>query len=218
VRALRDEGYSEIRYVSGESSAIIPLSTLYAQFMDGETVVDVDTYEIRLWNLRSEALVAYTDAVDSTYTLNTNPVHFEMLINLVPTDENPSPEPRDVLSLMQGITLRLFPTDETDTALTDYMVLAASSVYDKPTDTLEQLASTEPIAFEEMPLDESEYGEGTFFAAVTPRMGGDYAIGQPLPETEDETLSTDFEEDSFEEDALEEDTLKEEPSEDGTQV
>ena len=121
LEALRQAGYTDVELTVGEAQARIPLATLFAEYVDGESTLVVGGYEIRLWLPDETGMEPYEQQVLADSGTVIRPCHFEVLA--LPEQEDADAE--DVLSLMDGIQLLLIPQETPDYQNVPYSVIRA---------------------------------------------------------------------------------------------
>lgn len=115
IAGIRAAGYTDVELQVGEAELRVPLDTLYAEYVGESGTLSVDYYELRLWMLDG------SEAACEGYRTVTTPVRCEVLA--APAGEDAEGE--DVLSLLDGVLLRLVPEEEPDYENTHYFVLRA---------------------------------------------------------------------------------------------
>lgn len=157
LEALRQAGYTDVELTVGEAQARIPLSTLFAEYVDGESTLVVGGYEIRLWLPDEAGMEPYEQQALAGCGTVIRPCHFEVLA--LPEQEPADEE--DVLSLMDGVQLLLIPQETPDYQNVPYSVIRAPMAGSGA-------AATEGAMF--------IMEDGTVKCVLTPLFGGMYAL------------------------------------------
>ena len=111
IDQLRIDGYTDLEMIVGTAELRIPLSALYAEYVDGDGTLSVERYEARLWPV---------EALPSDRALAAPAAHVELLA--VAEQESGAVE-EDVLSLLDGVRLMIVPEAEPDYQGMHYDVL-----------------------------------------------------------------------------------------------
>ena len=111
IDQLRIDGYTDLEMIVGTAELRIPLSALYAEYVDGDGTLSVERYEARLWPV---------EALPSDRALAAPAAHVELLA--VAEQESGAVE-EDVLSLLDGVRLMIVPEAESDYQGMHYDVL-----------------------------------------------------------------------------------------------
>ena len=161
INALRQAGYTDVELTVGEAQVRIPLTTLFAEYVSGESTLVVSGYEIRLWPLDEMELEAYEQQALADCITVMKPYHLEVLA--LP-EEDAAAEPEDVLSLLDGVQLLLVPEEAPDYQNVPYTLIRAE--LDDP----EVVPAPEGATF----IMEDD----TVKCVLTPLYGGMYALAR----------------------------------------
>ena len=118
VNALRQAGYTDVELTVGEAQVRVPLNTLFAEYVGGESTLVVDSYEIRLWPLDEAELEDYERLALADRSTVMKPFHLEVLALS-------GEETEDVLSLLEGVQLLLTPEEAPDYQNVAYSLIRA---------------------------------------------------------------------------------------------
>lgn len=163
ISILREAGYSDVELCVGELLMRVPLSTLYAEYVQQEGILQVNAYEIRLWPISSEEMTEHEQRALEGYIPAAQPCHLEMLaLPQADAETGETPAAQDVLSLLDGVRLLIAPQNQPDYQNLPYVIVRA------------ELEDPEMI-----PLPEGAdfiMEQSVVKSVVTPLAGGMYAL------------------------------------------